>query len=88
MIKENSPFTKKDFVDFLEDNHIETRPVMSGDFTQHPVNDLYDHRVVGDLKNTKKIHSHAFFIGIHAGITKAQREHVVLKFQEFFGNHC
>ena len=87
MIRQDSPFTKKDFVDFLESNHIETRPVMSGDFTQHPVNELYDHRVVGDLINTKKIHSHAFFIGIHAGITKAQREHVVLKFKEFFARY-
>ena len=87
MVKQNSPFTKKDFVDFLEANDIETRPIMSGDFTQHPVNEIYDHRIVGDLENTKKVHSNAFFIGIHAGITKIQREYVLLKFEEFFSNY-
>ena len=84
MIKENSPFTIKDFTSFLESNNIETRPIMSGDFTQHPIADIFEHRIVGDLKNTRYIHSNAFFIGIHAGITTLQREYVLSKFEQFF----
>jgi len=83
MGKNNSPFTAKSLINFLESNNIETRPIMSGDFTQHPVNDIFDHRIIGDLKTTKNINSNGFFIGIHAGITNEQREYVVSKFKEF-----
>ncbi len=86
MLKDNSSFHMKDLTNFLESHKIETRPVMSGDFTQHPVADIFDHKIVGDLKNTRYIHSNAFFIGIHAGITNSQREYVISKFREFFSN--
>ncbi|OGY90815.1 MAG: hypothetical protein A3H70_03730 [Candidatus Komeilibacteria bacterium RIFCSPLOWO2_02_FULL_48_11] len=86
MLKENVKFTVKDVTSFLEKNGIETRPVMSGDFTRHPVFSLFEHRIVGDLKNTKLIHKNGFFIGIHAGIGDKERDCVVSCFEEFFKN--
>ncbi|MFH0830244.1 MAG: aminotransferase class I/II-fold pyridoxal phosphate-dependent enzyme [Candidatus Aenigmatarchaeota archaeon] len=69
---------------FLEQRGIETRPVMGGDYTRHPVARLFNHRVVGDLPNTRFIHKNAFLIGVHAGIGKEERDHVISAFEEFF----
>jgi CDP-6-deoxy-D-xylo-4-hexulose-3-dehydrase len=69
---------------FLEQQGIETRPIMGGDYTRHPVARLFNPRVVGGIPNTRFIHKNGFFIGVHAGIGVKEREHVVRCFEEFF----
>ena len=84
MLKENSPFTAKELVSFLEEKGIETRPIMSGDYTRHPVANIYDNRIFGDLKNTKFIHDNAFFIGVHPGLRDEEKNYTISCFEEFF----
>jgi len=84
MVKDSAKFIVKDITSFLENHGVETRPVMSGDYTKHPIFKLYEHRVVGDLKNAKLIHKNGFFIGVHAGIGDTERNHVISCFDDFF----
>jgi len=61
MVKENAPFTRKELETFLNEKTIETRQIMSGNILRHPALKLFEHGVVGDLKNTNYIHDNAFF---------------------------
>jgi CDP-6-deoxy-D-xylo-4-hexulose-3-dehydrase len=84
LVKENAPFSAQELMSFLENSGIETRPIMSGDYTKHPVAKLYQYSVCGDLKNTRFIHKSGFIIGVHAGIGEAERSHIVASFERFF----
>ena len=82
-VKENAPFSRKEITEFLESKLIETRPIAGGNLTEQPSAKLYDHRVNGDLSNSKTIMKNSFFIGIHTGIKKQQQEFVKDTFNEF-----
>ena len=56
---------------------------MAGDITLQPALELFEHRVLGDLKNTKLIHKNAFFFGNHPGIGEEERQYVLSCFKEF-----
>jgi len=84
MIKDNAKFTRKELTSFLEERGVETRPIMSGDYTKHPLFDLHDHHIASDLKNTKLIHDNGFIIGIHAGLGSIELNHIISCFEEFF----
>ena len=82
-VKPTAPFTRKEFVDFLEKKGIETRPIMAGDIVEQPVMKLFKYRKVGDLNNSKFIMRNSFFFGNHQGIGKAEREYIVDCISEF-----
>jgi len=83
-IKENASFSRKEMTDFLESKGIETRPIMSGNFTEQPVSKLLQWDKHGELKNSKLIMQNSFFIGNHLQILEKEREYVVDTFDEFF----
>ena len=82
-VKENALFSRKEITEFLESKLIETRPIVGGNLTEQPSAKLYDHRVNGDLSNSKTIMKNSFFIGIHTGIKKQQQQYVIDTFNEF-----
>lgn len=82
-VKPTSPFTKKEFVDFLEKKGIETRPVMAGNIAEQPAMDLFKYHKVGDLNNSKIIMRNSFFFGNHHGIGEAERVYIVDCISEF-----
>jgi CDP-6-deoxy-D-xylo-4-hexulose-3-dehydrase len=86
-IKPDSPFTREELTAFLEQKKIETRPIMAGDITQQPVMNLINHRVSGDLSNSKIIMKNSFFFGNHHGIDKEEREYIADVISEFIDTH-
>jgi CDP-6-deoxy-D-xylo-4-hexulose-3-dehydrase len=82
-IRKNIFFTKNELVEFLEENGIETRPVMAGNMVEQPVTKMFDYKVVGKLKNSEFIMRNSFLIGNHQGIKRLQREYVLDKIIEF-----
>jgi len=83
-ITENAQFSRKEMTDFLESKGIETRPIMSGNFTEQPVSKLLQWEKYGELKNSKLIMRNSFFIGNHLQILEKEREYVAHTFDEFF----
>ena len=53
---------------FLNKNGIETRVIVSGNFTSQPVVKTFKHRTVGNLENASKIMNNGFSIGIHQNL--------------------
>ena len=82
-VKSTAPFTRKDFVDFLEQKGIETRPVMAGNIAEQPAMKLFKYRKAGELNNSKIIMRNSFFFGNHHGIGKVEREYIADCISEF-----
>ncbi len=76
-VKENAPFKRKDLVDFLEQNNVETRPVMAGNMTEQPAMQYFKWRKAGQLDVSSDIMRNAFFFGNHPGIKEKEREKIV-----------
>ena len=83
-VKENDKFTASQLKNFLVSKGIECRPIISGNYTKHPVAKLFKYQVHGNLKNADYIHKNGFYFGNHPGIGKEQQEYIVKCFDEFF----
>ena len=65
MINKNKIKSKKNFLNFLNKNRIETRPIISGNFINQPAIKKYKIKYKrGDLKNSQDIEDRGFFIGL------------------------
>ena len=82
-IRPGAPFTRHEFISFLEQRGIETRPIMAGNIPEQPVMALFPYRKVGELSNAKYIMRNSFFFGNHPGIGKAEREYIADCISEF-----
>jgi CDP-6-deoxy-D-xylo-4-hexulose-3-dehydrase len=60
---------KRDLVvNKLEDNGVEVRPIVAGNFTRNKVIEYMDYSIFGELKDADYIHENGFFIGNHADL--------------------
>ena len=65
MINKNKIKSKKNFLNFLNKNRIETRPIISGNFVNQPAIKKYKIKYKrSDLKNSQDIEDRGFFIGL------------------------
>ncbi|PIZ05043.1 MAG: pyridoxamine 5-phosphate oxidase [Gammaproteobacteria bacterium CG_4_10_14_0_8_um_filter_38_16] len=65
IIDKESDLLRSELLKKLAKNHIETRPIISGNFLRHDVMKYLDHRVIGKQVNANIVHDHGFFIGNH-----------------------
>ena len=49
----------------LDENNIEYRPIVAGNFTKNKVIEYFDYSIYGDLKNSNILHNNGLFIGNH-----------------------
>ncbi|MBR1946061.1 MAG: pyridoxamine 5-phosphate oxidase, partial [Alphaproteobacteria bacterium] len=49
----------------LTEAHIDTRPIVAGNFAKKEVVRYFDHEISGELKNADYIDEHGFFVGNH-----------------------
>jgi CDP-6-deoxy-D-xylo-4-hexulose-3-dehydrase len=83
-VKPNAPFSRDELVEYMESKNIETRrPIMSGNMDEQPVREVMNHRVSGDLKNSRIIMKNSFFIGIHQNLTTEEKEYMANTITEF-----
>ena len=88
VIRPDAPFTRKEFVSFLESRGIETRPIAAGNIVEQPVAKLMKYRVAGSLTNSKIIMRNGVFLGMHHLIGDAQREYIVSCIEEFMDKYA
>ena len=65
VLKRGTQENRKELVALLIKNHIEVRPIVAGNFVNHPVIKYFDYNVYGNLINADKVHNLGFFIGNH-----------------------
>lgn len=65
--------TRREIVDFIEKNNIQTRNLFAGNITRHPafqsLTEGIDYRVVGELSVTDKVMGNSFWVGVYPGLT-------------------
>jgi dTDP-4-amino-4,6-dideoxygalactose transaminase len=60
------PFTKTQFLSYLEEQGIETRPIVTGNVARQPaIEELYPEMRSGDLPGADVIHDRGFYVGVH-----------------------
>lgn len=68
---------------YLENKHIETRPIMAGNFAEQPVIHQIRHRIHRSLPVSEQVARNSLFIGVHQGIGKIEREYVIETIRRF-----
>ncbi|MFH1905715.1 MAG: lipopolysaccharide biosynthesis protein RfbH [bacterium] len=85
LIKGNAPFTRNDWVRYLEKNKVATRMLFGGNLIKQPAYKNAKYKVFGDLKNTDLVMNNLFWIGVYPGITKEKLDYVVKVIDRFLG---
>jgi len=65
ILKDKLQGSRKQLVKMLKDENIESRPVVSGNFTRNPVMKHLHHAPIGELPNADYIHENGLFVGNH-----------------------
>jgi len=63
IIKPTSTLQRKDIVGKLQENNIDCRPIVTGNFTKNEVMQYFDYQIHQDLKNADYLHDNGFFVG-------------------------
>ena len=83
IIKDLKIIDRGKLCNFLNKNGIETRVIVSGNFTSQPVVKTFKHRTVGNLENASKIMNNGFSIGIHQNLGNNEIKYIYNIFKKF-----
>lgn len=86
-LKDNTPFSRKDLVEFLENNKIRTRLFFAGNILRQSGFKSMPVDVVGSLETADKIHRDSFLLGVHSSQTKEMLSYMVDAIEEFIRIH-
>lgn len=77
-IKDNNKFKRKDIVNYLEDNKIQTRPYFAGNIMLQPAYEgiINKEEVLNKFPNARKVTTDTFFLGTSPVITDNQLDYV------------
>lgn len=65
VVRNEAPFSRNDVIRKLEENQIEYRPIVSGNFAKKEVVKWFEYSIHGDLKNAEYVDKNGLFIGNH-----------------------
>jgi CDP-6-deoxy-D-xylo-4-hexulose-3-dehydrase len=78
-VREGMGFTRDEIVRHLEDNKIQTRMLFAGNMIRQPmfnqIRGTSAYRVVGDLKETDRVTTNTFWVGVYPGMKKPALEY-------------
>ncbi|HVL88174.1 MAG TPA: DegT/DnrJ/EryC1/StrS family aminotransferase [Candidatus Thermoplasmatota archaeon] len=83
IVREGARFRKEDLMRHLEAHGVETRPIISGNFAEHPAFGLLPARVAGSLPAASHAHRDGFLFGAHHRFGEEQARYVVECFDSF-----
>lgn len=76
-VREKSPISRNQLVQFLEKHQIGTRLLFAGNLLHQPAYQEINCRVIGQLDNTDRIMNHTFWIGVYPGLDQEKLQYVV-----------
>ena len=80
---EGAGFSREEILAHLQTHKVETRNLFSGNLLRHPGFRDIEHRVVGDLRNSDRVTSDTFFVGVSPALTMPELEYVADVFKRF-----
>jgi CDP-6-deoxy-D-xylo-4-hexulose-3-dehydrase len=82
-IRESTPFSRKTFVTYLEENGIATRPLFGGNLLRQPAFANQEMFMVDALHNSEQVVKNSFWIGCWHGLSVNQINYVINIFNDF-----
>ncbi|HEC27092.1 MAG TPA: DegT/DnrJ/EryC1/StrS family aminotransferase [Gammaproteobacteria bacterium] len=86
MVRADAPFQKKQLVDYLEKNGVETRPIVAGNLSRHPVAHLFGEMFEGAYPGGDIVHDKAFYLGLSPMVADADMDRLLECMQQFLKN--
>ncbi len=83
MLTPECPFKKAEFLEYLDKQGIETRPIVAGNLARQPVCRLFPELRAGDLPGADAIHERGFYLGLHPFDAKQNIDRLVDSFEKF-----
>jgi CDP-6-deoxy-D-xylo-4-hexulose-3-dehydrase len=88
-IRTGAPFTRMEITKYLEEHHIQTRPIFTGNILRQPAfRDLAAKRRRGGYPVTDHIMKNGFLIGCHHGLTAAHMKYLTSTLAEFLSQYA
>ena len=72
----NDESDRKKFIGLCDENNIEYRPIVAGNFTKNKVIEYFDYSIYDELKNSDILHDNGLFIGNHHFNVKEQIDEI------------
>lgn len=72
----NDESDRKKFIGLCDENNIEYRPIVAGNFTKNKVIEYFDYSIHDELKNSDILHDNGLFIGNHHFNVKEQIDEI------------
>jgi CDP-6-deoxy-D-xylo-4-hexulose-3-dehydrase len=76
VLTERFPFSRREFVEYLESHGVETRPLFAGCLPDQPGLRKSTGRVVGPLTQARFLRDRLVFVGIHPGLKESHIRHL------------
>ncbi len=85
LIKKNLSFSRKDLVEFIEKNNIETRPMLP--LLNQPIYKKIFGDIEADYPVAQWINQNGFYVGCHHGLGRIELDKIVKVMNEFINMH-
>lgn len=87
-VRQDAPFTRNQLIGYLEERHVSTRLLFSGNLTRQPAYKDVNYRVVGDLTQTDVAMNQTFWIGVYPKLTAVMLDYVLETFADFMRQYA
>ena len=84
-LRENSPVSRVDLLQYLDQNKVGTRLLFAGNLVKQPYMIGRNYRVSGDLANTDIIMTNTFWIGVQPALKEEMLDYVATRLENFLG---
>jgi CDP-6-deoxy-D-xylo-4-hexulose-3-dehydrase len=83
ILSSDCPFRKKDFLNYLESQGVESRPIVAGNLARQPVCKLFPELKGVDLPGADAVHERGFYIGLHPLDARQNLDRLIEIFERF-----
>jgi len=75
-VKDDAPFTRGQFITFMDKHRIDTRMLFAGNMIRQPAFEGVNFKQIGDLPNTEKAMRDTFWFGVYPGLDDARLNYI------------
>ncbi|TSA57087.1 DegT/DnrJ/EryC1/StrS family aminotransferase [bacterium] len=83
MLTASCPFLKTELLSYLEEQGVETRPIVAGNLARQPVCQMFPELQGTDLPGADEVHARGFYMGIHPFDSQKDLDRLVETFEKF-----
>jgi len=87
ILTQECPFTKDEFLSYLEAQGVETRPIVAGNLALQPVCQFYPELQSDSLPGANIVHDRGFYLGLHPFDMKQTLDRLAEIFERFIRKH-